>query len=80
MQDPNCLPDEVIADWAERASMTQIDREGFELAAQAGARTETARIVFDEPVNDAQELRKAMVVLARRARERQALRDDARYE
>lgn len=67
-------------DWAEHASMTQIDRDGFALVAQAGARAETARIVFDEPVHDAQELRKAMVVLARRARERLALRDDTRYE
>jgi putative heme iron utilization protein len=56
-----------IAD-AEAATMTAVDRYGFELAAITPAGPRTARLAFDEPVTTNDEVRRAMVALVKRAR------------
>ncbi len=56
--------------WAQTAELTQIDGAGVELIARAEGREESARISFDTPLTGADQLRPAMVALARRARER----------
>jgi iron complex transport system ATP-binding protein len=54
--------------WAQIAELTGIDDAGVELIARAEGREETARIQFDAPLTSADELRPAMVALARQAR------------
>ena len=54
--------------WANDAELVSIEPRGFELWALGDGRREMARIAFDEPLGSAQQLRDAMVALARRAR------------
>jgi len=56
-----------IAD-ATSATMTAVDRYGFELAAITPAGPRAARLAFDEPVATNDEVRRAMVGLVKRAR------------
>ncbi|AKF02958.1 HugZ family protein [Sandaracinus amylolyticus] len=53
---------------ASAATMTAVDRYGFELAAITPAGPKAARIAFDAPVATSNEVRKAMVALVARAR------------
>ena len=55
---------------ATAATMTAVDRYGFELAATTPVGPEAARIAFEAPVTTTDELRKAMVVLVNVAREK----------
>lgn len=54
--------------WGERASMTHIDRAGFTLVAAAGEREEMAHIPFEPPLAGPEQLRAALIRLARDAR------------
>lgn len=54
--------------WASDAELVSIDPRGFELWAIGEERRELAHIAFDTPLTSAQQLRDAMVILARRAR------------
>jgi putative heme iron utilization protein len=56
-----------IAD-ASAATMTAVDRYGFELAATTPGGPRSARLAFDEPVTTNDEVRRAMVALVKRAR------------
>jgi putative heme iron utilization protein len=56
-----------IAD-ATSASMTAVDRYGFEIAAATGKGPRAARLAFDTPVATSDEVRRAMVALVQRAR------------
>jgi putative heme iron utilization protein len=56
-----------IAD-ASAATMTAVDRYGFELAAVTPRGPRAARVAFDEPVTTNDEVRRAMVSLVKRAR------------
>jgi hypothetical protein len=56
-----------IAD-ASKATMTAVDRYGFELAAITPEGPRAARLAFDEPVTTTDEVRRAMVALVKRAR------------
>jgi putative heme iron utilization protein len=56
-----------IAD-ASAATMTAVDRYGFELAAVTPRGPRAARVAFDEPVTTNDEVRRAMVALVKRAR------------
>ena len=56
-----------VAD-ATGATMTAVDRYGFELAAQTSAGPRAVRLAFDEPVTTSDEVRRAMVALVKRAR------------
>jgi len=56
-----------IAD-ASAATMTAVDRYGFELAATTPSGPRSARLAFDEPVSTSDEVRRAMVALVKRAR------------
>ena len=53
---------------ATAASMTAVDRYGFELAVTTPAGPKVARLAFDEPVATSDEVRKAMVVMVKNAR------------
>ena len=53
---------------ASAASMTGVDRYGFDLSVTTPAGPRVARIAFDEPVSDTTAVRKAMVGLVKRAR------------
>ncbi len=53
---------------ATAASMTAVDRYGFELAVTTPAGPKAARLAFDEPVATSDEVRKAMVVMVKNAR------------
>ena len=53
---------------ATSATMTAVDRYGFELAAITPAGKRARRIAFDAPVTTTDEVRKAMVALVKRAR------------
>ena len=53
---------------AESATMTAVDRYGFELAVQTPAGPRATRLAFDEPVASSDEVRRAMVSLVKRAR------------
>jgi putative heme iron utilization protein len=53
---------------ATAATMTAVDRYGFELAATTPSGPRAARVAFDEPVATGEEVRRAMVQLAKRAR------------
>jgi heme iron utilization protein len=56
-----------IAD-ASQATMTAVDRYGFELAATTPEGPRAARLAFDEPVATNDEVRRAMVAMVKRAR------------
>ncbi len=56
-----------IAD-AEGATMTAVDRYGFELAVKTPRGPRATRLAFDEPVATSDEVRRAMVALVKRAR------------
>jgi putative heme iron utilization protein len=53
---------------ASSATLTAVDQYGFELAAKTPNGPRAARIAFDEPVESTDGVRRAMVVLAKRAR------------
>lgn len=53
---------------AEGATMTAVDRYGFDLAAITPAGPRALRLAFDAPVADNDEVRRAMVTLVKRAR------------
>ncbi|MDQ3031990.1 MAG: DUF2470 domain-containing protein [Myxococcota bacterium] len=53
---------------ATAATMTAVDRYGFELAATTPDGPKAARIAFDAPATTSDEVRKAMVALVKRAR------------
>jgi putative heme iron utilization protein len=57
-----------VAD-ATGATMTAVDRYGFELAVTTPAGPRAVRLAFDEPVATSDEVRRAMVALVKRARE-----------
>ena len=57
-----------VAD-ATAATMTAVDRYGFELAITTPEGPRALRWAFDEPVTTADEVRRAMVALLKRARE-----------
>ena len=57
---------------ASTASMTAVDRYGFELTATTPGGPRSARLAFDEPVSTTDEVRRAMVALVKRARARDA--------
>jgi putative heme iron utilization protein len=57
-----------VAD-ATSATMTAVDRYGFELALVTPGGPRATRIAFDEPVATGDEVRRAMVALVKRARE-----------
>ncbi|MBX3262085.1 MAG: DUF2470 domain-containing protein [Labilithrix sp.] len=59
-------------DAATAATMTAVDRYGFELAATTPAGPKAARLAFESPVSTTDEVRKAMVALVREARARLA--------
>ena len=50
------------------ATLTAVDRYGFELAAITPEGKRTARVAFDAPVTTSDEVRRAMIVLLQRAR------------
>lgn len=54
--------------WAERASLTKIDRARFTLLAVAGEREEAAHIPFEPSLAGPEQLRAALIRLARDAR------------
>jgi putative heme iron utilization protein len=53
---------------ATAASMTAVDRYGFDLAVTTPAGPRSARLAFDEPVATSDEVRRAMITLLKRAR------------
>jgi putative heme iron utilization protein len=53
---------------ATSATMTAVDRYGFELALVTPAGPRATRLAFDEPVATSDEVRRAMVALVKRAR------------
>lgn len=55
-------------EWAQAASVTQIDAMGLELHVSGAGREEAARVAFEHPLTDPAQLRPALVELARRAR------------
>lgn len=57
---------------ATSATMTAVDRYGFEIAAATPDGPRAARLAFDEPVATSDEVRRAMVALVKRAREKSA--------
>lgn len=57
--------------WAEDVEMTGLDAAGFDIVARGGGRIAHARIPFDLPLTDANDLRPALVALAGRARQMQ---------
>jgi putative heme iron utilization protein len=54
---------------ATSATMTAVDRYGFELAAVTASGPRAARLAFDAPVATSDEVRRAMIALVARARE-----------
>jgi putative heme iron utilization protein len=56
-----------VAD-ASAATMTAVDRYGFDLALTTPAGPRAVRLAFDEPVRTNDEVRRAMVTLVKRAR------------
>lgn len=56
----------------ERATMTGVDRYGFELSVETDKGPRPARIAFDAPLVDGPDARSAMVALLKRAREQLA--------
>jgi putative heme iron utilization protein len=55
---------------ATEATMTAVDRYGFDLAVKTPDGPRALRVAFDEPVGTPDEVRRAMVALVKRARER----------
>lgn len=55
-------------DDATAATMTAVDRYGFELAVKTPAGPRAVRLAFDAPVATSDEVRRAMVALVKRAR------------
>lgn len=55
-------------DEATSATMTAVDRYGFELAVTTPAGPRATRLAFDEPVATSDEVRRAMIELVKRAR------------
>jgi hypothetical protein len=55
-------------DGATKATMTAVDRYGFEMTVIAGDAPRAVRLAFDEPVATSDEVRRAMVELVKRAR------------
>jgi putative heme iron utilization protein len=53
---------------ATGATMTSVDRYGFDLALTTPSGPRTARVAFDEPIQTADDARRAMVELVKRAR------------
>jgi hypothetical protein len=53
---------------ATSATMTAVDRYGFELAAVTPSGPRAGRVAFDEPVTTSEEVRKAMIALLARVR------------
>ncbi len=53
---------------ASSATMTAVDRYGFELAAMTANGPRAARLAFDVPVATSDEVRRAMVAMVKRAR------------
>ncbi len=53
---------------ATAATMTAVDRYGFDLAVTTPAGPRAARVAFDEPVATSDDARKAMITLVQRAR------------
>jgi putative heme iron utilization protein len=51
------------------ATMTGVDRYGFEMSAQTGRGPRPIRLAFPEPIETSDDARRAMVALVRRARE-----------
>jgi putative heme iron utilization protein len=51
------------------ATMTGVDRYGFEMSAQTGRGPRPIRLPFPEPIATPEDARRAMVALVRRARE-----------
>lgn len=51
------------------ATMTSVDRYGFEMSAQTAAGPRPVRLAFDAPITTSQEARVQLVALAKRARE-----------
>ena len=58
--------------WAEDAELIGIDATGLDIRAIGDGRQEAASVAFDTPLAGADELRDAVVVLARRARQQVA--------
>jgi len=54
---------------ATSATLTAVDRYGFDLAVKTAEGPRATRIAFDEPVATSDEVRRAMVALVKRARE-----------
>jgi len=54
---------------ATAATLTAVDRYGFDLALKTPAGPRATRIAFDDPVATSDEVRRAMVALVKRARE-----------
>lgn len=57
---------------AEAAEMTGIDRLGFEMRVKTPSGEKRIRLGFDDPVTTTDEVRRAMIALARAAREKTA--------
>jgi putative heme iron utilization protein len=53
---------------ATKATMTAVDRYGFELAVQTPPGPRATRIAFDEPVTTSEDARRVMVAMVKRAR------------
>ncbi|MEM9456076.1 MAG: DUF2470 domain-containing protein [Myxococcota bacterium] len=53
----------------KEATMTGVDRYGFEMSALTGDGPRPIRVAFDEPAHDTTTIRKQMVALVKRARE-----------
>ncbi len=53
---------------ATAATMTAVDRYGFDLAVTTESGPRAARVAFDEPVSTADDVRRAMIELLKRAR------------
>jgi len=68
--DANLAYAKVLAGMAEaqKATMTAVDRYGFELAVETSDGPRATRLAFDEPVATTDQVRRAMVALVKRAR------------
>ncbi|MEM7343887.1 MAG: DUF2470 domain-containing protein [Chloroflexota bacterium] len=54
--------------WVEEAEMLGLDVEGFDLKVVGGGQADQVRITFDAPLTHANQLRPALVDLAKRAK------------
>ena len=54
---------------ASAATMTSVDRYGFEMSAQTEKGPRLVRLAFDEPIASSEEARKQLVAMLKRARE-----------